>query len=225
MIPAYTLRLCNGRQLHVSCKGKGSAVRRILLNGKPIVDARLEHSQLMEGGSLVFEMKKEKAEPVRFLPPEVIRCLERRPLKSFADYTFHYTLNRQFRSWPVSMEWQGDTLLLSCNKALYRIPRSTFEHADRFCWLIPHDGAEYNHVAGTFGFVSQKAIRSLQLSGEFVYDTITWRLIDENDTSWHVQADIDRTEMWILKDESMPIVLEMRNNPLGIDWRAEKQQD
>jgi hypothetical protein len=57
-----------------------------------------------------------------------------------------------------------------------------------------------------------------------VYDTITWRLIDENDESWHVQTDTDRTEMWILKNDALPLVLEMRNNPLGIDWRAERLQ-
>ena len=37
----------------------------------------------------------------------------------------------------------------------------------------------------------------------------------------HVRADIDRTEMWIKDDEEMPLVLEIRNNPLGIDWRIE----
>ena len=231
MIPSYTLHLCNGRQLQVSRKGKGTAVRRITLNGQEIKDARLEHQQLMEGGSLVFEMTKEKAEPrvkkegqVGFSEPKAIGSAEHKKLLSFADYTFHYTLNRQFRSWPVSMAWDGDTLLLSCNKALYHIARSTAQNADRFCWLIPADGADYHQVDGTFGFVSQKAARQLQQTGQMVYDTITWRLIDENDESWHVQADTDRTEMWILKNDALPLVLEMRNNPLGIDWRAERLQ-
>jgi len=34
-----------------------------------------------------------------------------------------------------------------------------------------------------------------------------------------VRADIDQTEMWIKDDESLPLVIEMRHNPLGIDWR------
>ena len=120
------------------------------------------------------------------------------------------------------MAWDGDTLLLSCNKALYHIARSTALNADRFCWLIPADGADYHQVDGTFGFVSQKAASQLRQTGQMVYDTITWRLIDENDESWHVQAETDRTEMWILKNDALPLVLEMRNNPLGIDWRAER---
>jgi hypothetical protein len=36
-----------------------------------------------------------------------------------------------------------------------------------------------------------------------------------------VQADIDRTEMWISLKDDLPLVLEMRNNPLGIDWLIE----
>ena len=232
MIPAYTLQLCNGRQLHVSCKGEGTAVKRILLNGKPVVDARLEHSQLVEGGSLVFEMKPtlnpspREGGRIAFCDSKnqsVLPPLGRAGVGSWG--VFHYTLNRQFRFWPVSMEWQGDTLLLSCNKALYRIPRSVVDHTEDFCWLIPADGADYHDVQGTFGFISRQALRRLLATGEFVYDGVTWRKMDENGGTIHVRADIDRTEMWILKDESMPIVLEMRNNPLGIDWRAEKQND
>ena len=63
-----------------------------------------------------------------------------------------------------------------------------------------------------------------------VYDGITWRLIDRTKPPTtmpvgsptgallHVRADIDRTEMWIAPDDSLPLVVSMKNNPLGIDW-------
>jgi hypothetical protein len=67
--------------------------------------------------------------------------------------------------------------------------------------------------------------------GSFLYDSITWRLIDRTDSTLHVRADIDGTEMTIAlpssfaatlsqsnSQPSLPLVLEMRNNPLGIDW-------
>ena len=57
-------------------------------------------------------------------------------------------------------------------------------------------------------------------TGTFIYDGITWRTVNQGDMI-HVRADIDRTEMWIKDDEEMPLVLEIRNNPLGIDWRIE----
>ena len=92
------------------------------------------------------------------------------------------------------------------------------EEADSFCWLIPADGTIYNKVEGTFGFISKKAMRELQQNGWFNYDTITWRRVDETDGAIHVQADIDRTEMWISKTDPLPMVLRMKNNPLGIDF-------
>jgi hypothetical protein len=62
-------------------------------------------------------------------------------------------------------------------------------------------------------------MRELREKGSTVYDGITWRKIDESDVTIHVQADIDRTEMWIKQDDDLPLVLEMRNNPLGINWQ------
>jgi hypothetical protein len=34
-----------------------------------------------------------------------------------------------------------------------------------------------------------------------------------------VKADTDGTEMWIARQGDLPLVLEMRSNPLGIDWK------
>ena len=221
MVPEYTLSLCNGRQLHVVKKGQGDRVKGILLNGNEITDARLEHKQLMEGGELMFLMAKEKPQKVRLVTPKTVRGGERKLPTPFASYDFHFTLNRQFRTWPVKMGWEGDTLLLTCKEAVYKIPRHEVENSDSFCWLIPADGALYNKVKGTFGFISQRAMRDLQQKGWFVYDTITWRKTGENAKTFHVVADIDRTEMWISKTDKLPIVLQMSRNPLGIDWRVE----
>jgi len=220
MLPEYRLRLCNGRQLHVVRRGKGARVRRILLNGAEIADARLEHRQLMEGGELVFEMMKERRQPVRLARPKTIACGETKTVEPFARYDYHFTLNRQFRTWPVHMGWEGDTLRLTCKEAHYHLPRKTVEEADRFCWLIPADGTVYHQVEGTFGFISLRAMRELRQRGWFVYDTITWRKTGETDDAIHVVADIDRTDMWISKKEPLPVVLQMNRNPLGIDWKA-----
>ena len=220
MVPEYTLQLGNGRRLHVVRKGKGEQVKRILLNGRVIDNARIEHRQLMEGGELTFEMMRKKAEKVRFTPPipkinEIVKCEARPIVKS----EIHYTLNRQFRTWPLTMGWAGDTLCVTVKSANYLIPRSVVEHADGFCWDSPQvDGAFY-HPQGTMAFISTDALRQLREKGSFVYDTITWRQVDERDGLIHVRADIDRTEMWIATAAPLPLVMEMRHNPLGIDWK------
>ena len=132
-----------------------------------------------------------------------------------------FTLNRQHRTWPLSYVWQGYTLLVTCKETTYKIPHSIVENASSFCWNIPADGASYE-AKGTFAFISHKALRDLQATGTFVYDGITWRLQSQTTSMAHVRADIDQTEMWISLDTSLPLVLEMKNNPLGIDWHIEE---
>ena len=127
------------------------------------------------------------------------------------------------------MAWDADTLLLKCKETLYCIPRSEVEHAKNFCWLSPQvDGTVHHNATGTFAFISFDALHTLQQTGSFVYDDITWRLIAKDETTLRVRADIDGTEMLIAVPPPyeggvggrlpLPLVLEMRNNPLGIDW-------
>jgi hypothetical protein len=62
-------------------------------------------------------------------------------------------------------------------------------------------------------------LRELKEKGYTIYDGIIWRKVEESSATIHVQADVDRSEMWIKQDENLPLVLEMKNNPLGIDWK------
>ena len=132
-----------------------------------------------------------------------------------------FTLNKQYRTWPLVYDWQGDTLWLTCKETTYKIARSIVEQGTGFSWDIPADGAVYD-AKGTFCFISKKALRELQEKGSFVYDSITWRKIDQDANTIHVRADIDQTEMWISLKDDLPLVLKMKNNPLGIDWLIER---
>ena len=120
----------------------------------------------------------------------------------------------------MAFAWECDTLFLKCKEAFYQIPSAVIEKSEFFCWDIPSDGTLYQ-AKGTFAFISRQALRNLQEKGFFIYDNITWRLIDQDATAIHVRADIDQTEMWISLKDDLPLVLEMRNNPLGIDWNIE----
>ena len=239
LIPEWTLLLSNGKTLRGITKGKGTHFEKVMLNGKVLDDARLEHADLMEGGEITFYVssKKSQLKPSEFTDTKlpVYRKQTSGLLTVNSDkaiqkqkYNIAFTLNRQYRTWPLTYGWQGDTLIVTCKEATYRIPRSIVEHGANFCWDIPADGAEYESK-GTFAFISRKALRELQEKGSFVYDGITWRLVRvnpsssvaEKDNVAHVRADIDQTEMWIKQDDHLPLVLEIRNNPLGIDWNIE----
>ena len=235
LLPEWTLQLSNGKTLHGVMKGKGTHFEKVTLNGKPLDDARLEHADLMQGGELTFYVSNKHSST-----SEAVKLGALIGNKTFPRWeqniptlgTKHshvgnkkaaisFTLNKQHRTWPLSYDWQGDTLIVVCKETAYLTPRSIVENGQNFSWDIPADG--YVHQAkGTFAFISRKAFRDLKEKGSFVYDDITWRKVDESDVTIHVQADIDRTEMWIKYDEQMPLVLEMRNNPLGIDWLIEE---
>ena len=223
MIDEWTLQLCNGRTLRGSVKGTGTHFLRATLNGTELSDARLTHSQLMEGGELVFHLKPQ---PRRQQKKARINTMESAKTKKIpatgnrpAAFNISYTLNRQHRTWPLSLAWQGDTLVVSCKEATYRISRHVAEHATTFCWDMPADGAVYQ-PSGTFAFVSQQAIRTLKEKGCFVYDGITWRLSERNGEEMRVRADIDQTEMRITyhRELGLYLVNDMSRNPLGIDW-------
>jgi len=235
LLPEWTLQLSNGKTLHGIVKGKGTHFEKVTLNGMTLDDARLEHADLMQGGELTFYVSNKHSST-----SEAVKLGALIGNKTFPRWeqniptlgTKHshvgnkkaaisFTLNKQHRTWPLSYDWQGDTLIVVCKETTYLTPRAIVENGQNFSWDIPADG--YVHQAkGTFAFISRKAFKDLKEKGYFVYDDITWRKVDESDVTIHVQADIDRTEMWIKYDEQMPLVLEMRNNPLGIDWLIEE---
>ena len=260
LLPEYTFRLPNGRTLHVTKQGTGDTFKAAYLNGRRLKGARITHQQLMQGGELVFRGTAPNPQTPTPSPSQgegSLNALTAANTASEANQTplpsggvgggyLSFTLNRQFRTWPLSYGWQGDTLLLNCKQTTYCIPRSEVEHATGFSWLSPQtDGTLYHNVRGTFAFISFDALRRLQAEGSFVYDDITWRLISKDETTLRVRADIDGTEMTIAlpssfasnaplpegssqrlgsgspqfsSQPSLPFVLEMHNNPLGIDW-------
>ena len=218
----YTMLLPNGKTLTVELQGKGDIYDYAALNGERLDDARITHDQLLQGGKLVFYRKKVKKEKVRFLPPSIIRCGEVVDTSEpFFKGEISYTLNRQFRTWPLTMRWVDDTLVVKCKEASYKIPQQVVEQADGFCWDSPQrDGASY--VAdGTFAFISKKALGTLLKEGKFIYDRITWREISRTEDTITVRADLDRTEMTISLKHPLPLVLGMHRNPLGIDWNIQ----
>ena len=238
LLPEYTFSLSNGRTLHATRQtGNRFAV---FFNGRELPDARITHQELMQGGELVFIGITEQVPPV---PPsggasptvEVTDTASRLGggwrgpadlLGGGLECAISFTLNRQFRTWPLSFRWNGDTLVVTCKEATYHIGRSVVENAASFCWDIPADGAVYD-TSGTFAFVSHQAVRQLLDNGAFTYDGITWRRTGTgNNGQIHLKADVDHTEMTIEHNAALDLYLvtEMSHNPLGIDWRISKQQ-
>ena len=145
----------------------------------------------------------------------------RMPIADEHSFTVHFVLNRQYRNWDYRWQWKGDTLVTVCNGNTYLTPRHVVDHAMGFCWDSPQKGHNTYSSTGTFLFISRDALHDLQTRGSFVYDGITWKKISDEGHLIHVRSEVDGAEMSIATSSSLPFVVSMKNNPLGIDWKME----
>lgn len=85
----------------------------------------------------------------------------------------------------------------------------------------------------TFFMISQSAYQDLLKNDKFIYNNTTYDLdknTDENSVAiegkpietLHVIAQIDETEMWIVKNPEFPLICKITKNPLGINWTLVK---
>nr|WP_294779991.1 hypothetical protein [uncultured Flavobacterium sp.] len=80
----------------------------------------------------------------------------------------------------------------------------------------------------TFFMISRSAYQDLVKKGSFVYNNTTYVLNKNKDKdgfsidgklvdTLHVTAQIDETEMWIIKNPEFPLICKIIKNPLGIN--------
>lgn len=88
----------------------------------------------------------------------------------------------------------------------------------------------------TFFMISQSAYQDLVTNKQFIYNNTTY-ILDENAATntvdlegkvldtLHVVAQIDETEMWIVKNSTYPLICKIIKNPLGINFTLVKITD
>lgn len=88
----------------------------------------------------------------------------------------------------------------------------------------------------TFFMISQSAYQDLVKNNRFIYNNTTYVLDQNADQNsviiegksvdvFHVIAQIDETEMWIVKNPEFPLICKLTKNPLGINWTLVKITD
>lgn len=88
----------------------------------------------------------------------------------------------------------------------------------------------------TFFMISQSAYQELLKNKKFVYNNTIYDLV-ANDSqtvvvldgklieAFHIKAQIDETELWIVKNPEFPLICKVIKNPLGINWTLVKVLD
>ncbi|MGO4770496.1 hypothetical protein ACEN2I_02450 [Flavobacterium sp. W22_SRS_FK3] len=88
----------------------------------------------------------------------------------------------------------------------------------------------------TFFMISQSAYQHLEKTNQFIYNNTIYVLDKNKDQNsiviegktveaLHVIAQIDETEMWIVKNPEYPLICKITKNPLGINWTLVKIVD
>ncbi len=133
------------------------------------------------------------------------------------QYTFTPSADSMTLSWGIerNTKWQSGTFTIT-GKAL--------REGNRMSFAQPIDG---EHVTlpdnESYLLISQKAFDSLKNNGRLTYNDTEYRATGDTVSRdgmqlIHVHDDAEGCDMWILDRRDFPVVWEMSNNPLEINW-------
>ena len=147
---------------------------------------------------------------------------------------FVFKLHGQTRKYQMSFHEKSDTLCidwrilrnLHWQKGTYRMTPEAQEQASQWCFLQPIDGE--NLLLGndeTAYLLSHQAYRQLKANGTFDYNQTTYKKGDKSGEALgcpliHCVDQKEGAEVWILDNESLPLVWKMSNNPLNVNWQV-----
>ncbi len=102
-------------------------------------------------------------------------------------------------------------------------PEST-EKGCCLCLMQPEAGREIKVPSSQTAFIiSREALSSLRSTGHMTYGNTLYEMVDTIScglgvSSLHVTDRTEGCDMWIVNNEKLPLIWQMRDNPLGIDW-------
>lgn len=147
---------------------------------------------------------------------------------------FVFKLHGQTRKYQFTFNQSNDTLYLHWGierntrwqSGSYAMPQEALKTAAGLSFLQPEDGRHICLPAQeTFALLSATAYQELKSQKEFHYNQTEYRLADTKSQAMgypllHVNDSVDGCEMWIMDNPDFPLIWEIQNNPLGINWKA-----
>lgn len=155
-------------------------------------------------------------------------------IKNNTELHYICKLHGQTRTLTLTTKVDNDKLVLDLNTRGVKSSIVIMPEALKNGNALSFNQGEYAPVLNlkpteTFFMISQKAYQDLLKNNKFIYNNTTY-VLDENadknsvemdgkliDTL-HVIAQIDETEMWILKNPDFPLIYKITKNPLGINF-------
>lgn len=152
----------------------------------------------------------------------------------------HYVckLHGQTRALSLTAKTAGDTLTFKLETRGVKSSIVMLPEALKNGNALSYNQGEYAPVLNlkpteTFFMISRSAYQDLIKNQTFIYNNTTYVLQKTEDKesvfidgkqleTFHVAAQIDQTEMWIVKNPDFPLICKMNKNPLGINFTLVK---
>lgn len=152
---------------------------------------------------------------------------------------FVFKLHGQTRKYDMSFTQKQDTLYLhwgierylKWQSGSYAMGPESVEKAVRLSFLQPDNGKHVRLSSEETAYLlSRSAYTQLKQQNSFVYNQTTYTVLESSERALgypliHVKDEAEGAEMWILDNPELPLVWRMKNNPLGVNWAAERKQD
>jgi hypothetical protein len=112
----------------------------------------------------------------------------------------------------------------------YLISNAGFENGNKINFVQPaHETILRLAPDETFAIISKSAFKTLKKDKKFVYNNTTYVLRNDDQSSLfkagdrelkvlHVTGQEEAGDLWILDDPDFPLICQMKNNPVGINF-------
>jgi hypothetical protein len=112
----------------------------------------------------------------------------------------------------------------------YLVSKEGFENGTKLNFIQPAAATVLRLAPDeTFAVISKRAFRELKRNKKFVYNQTTYELEEDKNQPalmagdrqldvLHVLGVEEKGEMWILNDPDFPLICQLKNNPVGINF-------
>ncbi|KAF2336939.1 hypothetical protein [Flavobacterium daemonense] len=161
-------------------------------------------------------------------------------IKNKTELNYICLLHGQTRTLTLTTKMTADTLVFNLETRGVKSDIIISQKALKNGNALSFNQGEFSSVTRlkaneTFFMISQSAYQDVVKNKKFVYNNTTY-VLDENEKSnvvlegksvdaYHVKAQIDETEMWIIKNPEFPLICKVTKNPLGINFTLVKIVD
>ncbi|MCV9927570.1 hypothetical protein OIU83_07905 [Flavobacterium sp. LS1R49] len=162
-------------------------------------------------------------------------------LKNNTELSYICKLHGQTRTLTLTSKIANDKLILDLDTRGVKSSIVILSEALKNGNALSFNQGEYEPVLSlkpteTFFMISQSAYQDLLKNNKFIYNNTTY-VLDENLAknsveiegklldNLHVVAQVDETEMWIVKNPEFPLICKIIKNPLGINFTLVKITD